>query len=78
MCKAVTSKASYILNYRKYNGKWYFSDALREGVRSNGGVYANEVKITEILPEKGNQIPYLERLERGRRFSRCRTFRAPS
>jgi hypothetical protein len=58
----------YTVNYRKHNGKWYFSDALREGVRSNGGIYANEVKITEIFPEKGNQIPYLERLERGNEF----------
>ncbi|MBK9012836.1 MAG: carboxypeptidase-like regulatory domain-containing protein [Saprospiraceae bacterium] len=58
----------YVVNYRKHEGKWHFSDALREGVRSNGGQYANEVKITEIFPEKGNQIPYLERLERGNEF----------
>ncbi|MBI1227661.1 MAG: hypothetical protein GC192_20675 [Bacteroidetes bacterium] len=58
----------YIVNYRKHEGKWYFSDALREGVRSNGGIYANEIKMTEIEKEKGNQIPYLERLERGNEF----------
>ncbi len=58
----------YTVNYRKHEGKWYFSDALREGVRNNGGIYANEVKITEIDEEKGNQIPYLERLERGNEF----------
>lgn len=58
----------YTVNYRKYQGKWYFSDALREGVRSNGGIYSNEVKTTEITDEKGNQIPYLERLERGNEF----------
>ncbi len=58
----------YVVNYRKHEGKWHFSDALREGVRTNGGQYANEVKITEIFAEKGNQIPYLERLERGNEF----------
>ncbi len=58
----------YAVNYRKHEGKWYFSDALREGVRTNGGRYANEIKITEIMSEKGNQIPYLERLERGNEF----------
>ncbi|MBK8566233.1 MAG: carboxypeptidase-like regulatory domain-containing protein [Saprospiraceae bacterium] len=58
----------YVVNYRKHEGKWYFGDALREGVRSNGGRYANEIKTTEITDEKGNQIPYLERLERGNEF----------
>jgi hypothetical protein len=58
----------YTVNYRMHEGKWYFSDALREGVRSDGGIYSNEVNVTEISPEKGNQIPYLERLERGNEF----------
>jgi hypothetical protein len=58
----------YTVNYRKYEGKWYFSDALREGVRSSGGHYANEVKTTEINKGNDNQIPYLERLERGHEF----------
>ncbi len=58
----------YVVNYRKYEGKWCLSDALREGVRTNGGRYANEIKITEIISEKGNQIPYQERLERGNEF----------
>lgn len=58
----------YTVNYRKHQGKWYFSDALREGIRSNGGIYANEVKTTEIEEERGNQIPYLERMERGNEF----------
>ncbi len=58
----------YTVNYRKYDGKWHFSDALREGVRSNGGNYANEIKTTEITDDRGNQIPYLERMERGNEF----------
>ncbi|MCC6723237.1 MAG: carboxypeptidase-like regulatory domain-containing protein, partial [Saprospiraceae bacterium] len=58
----------YVVNYREHNNKWYFSDALREGMRSNGGLYSNDIKITEIEDESGNQIPYLERLERGNEF----------
>jgi CarboxypepD_reg-like domain len=58
----------YTVNYRKHDGKWHFSDALREGVRSNGGSYANEIKTTEITDDRGNQIPYLERMERGNEF----------
>ncbi|MCU0348666.1 MAG: carboxypeptidase-like regulatory domain-containing protein, partial [Saprospiraceae bacterium] len=58
----------YVVNYRQHGKKWYFSDALREGVQGNGGHYANEVKTTEINPEQGNAIPYLERLQRGDEF----------
>ncbi len=58
----------YVANYRKVGNKWYFSDALREGVRPNGGLYANEIKITEINTEKSAPIPYLERMERGYQF----------
>ena len=59
---------NYVINYRKIGNKWYFSDALREGERSNGGLYANEIKITEINTEKSEQIPYLERMARGYQF----------
>ena len=58
----------YVVNYRKLDDKWYFSDALREGIRPNGGLYANEIKITEINTEPSKQIPYLERMERGYQF----------
>ncbi len=58
----------YVVNYRKHEGKWHFGDALREGVRSNGGQYANEIKTTEITDQSGNPIPYTERLERGNEF----------
>lgn len=58
----------YVVNYRKVGNKWYFSDALREGIRPNGGLYANEIKITEINTEKSSPIPYLERMERGYQF----------
>ncbi|MEO1257445.1 MAG: carboxypeptidase-like regulatory domain-containing protein [Bacteroidota bacterium] len=58
----------YVVNYRKVDGKWYFSDALREGERSRGGIYANEIKITEINTERGSSIPYLERMGRGYQF----------
>ena len=58
----------YVVNYRKVGSKWFFSDALREGERPNGGLYANEIKITEINTEKSKQIPYLERMARGYQF----------
>ncbi len=58
----------YVMNYRKIGDKWYFSDALREGERSNGGLYANEIKITEINTEPSSPIPYLERMKRGYQF----------
>ena len=58
----------YIVNYRKVGDKWYFSDALREGERGRGGIYANEIKITEINTEKSEPLPYLERMNRGYQF----------
>ncbi|HFA47948.1 MAG TPA: hypothetical protein ENJ95_02895 [Bacteroidetes bacterium] len=58
----------YVVNYRKVGDKWYFSDALREGIRPNGGLYANEIKITEINTERSSPIPYLERMDRGYQF----------
>lgn len=61
---------SYVVNYRQYEGKWYFSDAVREGVYGGGGIYTNEIKITEVKTEKGDAIPYLERLNRGTEFTR--------
>ncbi|MCO6492954.1 MAG: carboxypeptidase-like regulatory domain-containing protein [Phaeodactylibacter sp.] len=58
----------YTVNYRKLDDKWYFSNALREGVYRDGGIYSNEIAITEILPGRGKPVPYLERLERGDEF----------
>lgn len=58
----------YIVNYRKVGDKWFFSDALREGIYSNGGIYANEIKITEINTEKSKPINYLDRMSRGYQF----------
>lgn len=58
----------YVVNYRKQDGKWYFGDAFREGVRPKGGIYSNEVKTTEISTERGEQIPYMDRLEKGNEF----------
>jgi len=58
----------YVVNYRELGGTWYFNDALREGGRYSGGVYTNEIKITDIRPGKGEPIPYLERMHRGETF----------
>jgi hypothetical protein len=58
----------YVVNYQQVEGKWYFSDALREGGRRSGGIYSNEIKITEIDTKKGKPIPYLDRLDRGEEF----------
>jgi len=60
---------SYVVNYRQLAGKWYFSDAVREGAYGGGGTYSNEVKITEINPEPAKPLPYLERLRRGDAFT---------
>lgn len=61
---------SYVVNYRQLEEKWYFSDAVREGLYGGGGTYNNEIKITEINPEKAKSIPYLDRLQRGDAFTR--------
>ncbi len=61
---------SYKVNYRQIGDRWYFSDAFRKGHYGSGGIYSNEVKMTEINPEKGKPIPYDERLHRNQRFSR--------
>lgn len=58
----------YVVNYTQMGDKWYFRDALREGVYRDGGIYSNEILITEINPEKAKPIPYQERLDRGSRF----------
>lgn len=62
------SSNTYIVNYQQVEGKWYFSDALREGGRRTGGTYSNEIKITEIDTKKGQPLPYLDRLDRGEEF----------
>ena len=59
----------YVVNYRKHQDKWYFSDALREGGYSNGGVYTNEVKITKIDTGDNGPIPYEDRIARGDEFT---------
>ena len=58
----------YTVNYRKLEDKWHFSNALREGVYRDGGVYSNEITVTEIKSGRGKPVPYLERLERGDEF----------
>lgn len=58
----------YVVNYRKMGDKWYFGDALREGVYRDGGIYSNEILITEINGKKARSLPYQERLDRGSRF----------
>ena len=61
---------SYLVNYQQIGERWYFSDAFRKGLYSGGGVYTNEVKITEINPEKSQPLPYLDRLTRNQSFTR--------
>lgn len=58
----------YVVNYRKTGEKWHFSDAFREGTYRDGGLYSNEILITEIKPGRGKQVPYLERLGREQKF----------
>jgi len=59
----------YFINYRQLpDGKWYFSDALREGHYRDGGLYSNEIVITEIDEKYGKPVPYIERLRRGEEF----------
>ena len=61
---------SYVVNYRQLGDKWHFSDALREGEYGRGGMYMNEIKITEINPESSEPLPYLDRMQRGQEFVR--------
>ena len=62
----------YVTNYRPLgNGKYYFNNALREGDygrRSDGGSYVNEVWMTEVSADRGDQVPYQERLGRNQKF----------
>lgn len=58
----------YTVNYRKLDDSWYFSNALREGVYRDGGLYSNEIAVTEIQAGRGKPVPYMERLERGDEF----------
>lgn len=60
---------AYTVNYRESAGRWYFSDALREGEQPDGSMYVNEVKTTEILSD-AEAVPYLERLQRNDAFVR--------
>lgn len=61
---------SYVVNYQKIGDKWFFSDAFRKGLYGGGGIYTNEVKMTQINPQKSSALPYLERLTRNQRFTR--------
>lgn len=61
---------SYTVNYRKIGDKWYFGDALREGTYRDGGLYSNEVIVTEIHPERSGALPYEARLGRNDAFLR--------
>lgn len=59
---------SYTVNYRKSGERWYFSDAVRDGLRRGGALYTNEVKTTKLIEGSANQIPYLERVGREDEF----------
>ena len=61
---------SYVVNYQKLGDKWFFSDAFRKGIYGGGGIYTNEVKITQINPKKSSSLPYLERMTRNQRFTK--------
>ncbi len=61
---------SYVVNYQKLGDKWYFSDAFRKGLYGGGGIYTNEVKITQINPEKSSPLPYLDRMSRNQQFTK--------
>ena len=61
---------SYVVNYRKFGNKWYFSESLREGRYYDGGIYRNEFVTTEISPKKGKPIKYLDRIQRNIAFRR--------
>ena len=63
-------KNKYVVNYRPLGDKWFFSDAIREGTLTRGNHYTNEVKITDINPEKSGPLPYLDRIQKGKSFSR--------
>ena len=60
----------YVVNYRNVNGKWQFSSALREGEWRDGGLYSNEILITDFDPDRGKQLPYLDRMNRNVPFRR--------
>ena len=60
----------YKVNYQKIGDKWYFSDAFRKGLYGGGGIYTNEVKMTQINPQKSSTLPYLERMTRNQRFTK--------
>lgn len=61
---------AYVVNYRQLGEKFYFSDALREGKYGGGGLYNNEIKITEINTEKATSLPYNDRIHRGEKFTK--------
>ncbi len=58
----------YVVNYRKTGDTWHFSSGLREGIRPDGGLFSNDILITEIDPDKAHKIPYRKRLEQGEPF----------
>jgi hypothetical protein len=58
----------YVVTYRKLGEKWYFSSALREGSWRDGGLYSNDILITEVNVQNAKPIPYLDRLNRGALF----------
>ena len=63
-------KNTYVVNYVQLGDKWFFSDAIREGILSSGNRYSNEVKITNINPERSQPLPYLDRIQKGQAFSK--------
>lgn len=58
----------YYVNYRKVEGRWHLSEALREGIWRDSSLYTNELIITEVKPGRGKVVPYIERLGRDDRF----------
>jgi len=61
---------SYVVNYQKIGDKWFFSDAFRKGLYGGGGIYTNEVKMTQINPQKSSPLPYLDRMTRNQQFTK--------
>ena len=59
----------YTVNYRQLGEKWYFSDAYREGHYGSGGLYNNEIKITEINTKPSGTLPYQERMQKHSEFA---------
>ncbi|MEO1628923.1 MAG: hypothetical protein AAFV25_27500, partial [Bacteroidota bacterium] len=58
----------YIVQYQQFNNKWYLSEAVREGIWSDGGLYSNEFLVTELREKRAKPLLYRERMERNEMF----------